>query len=225
MDKVVVSVAEAMSGIKDGSTVLVAGFGMLGQPCALVTGLIETGAKDLTIVSNGAGSTPGRGLSLLFELGRVRKLICSFPRSGGCDAFARLYRAGKAELEVVPQGTLAERVRAAGAGIGGFFTPTAAGTILGEGKETRVINGVPQVFEMPLPGDVALVQAWDADRLGNLYYRGTGRNFNPVMAAAGKLTIVQACHILEPGQIAPEIIATPGIFVDRLVQVDEVQDF
>ncbi|WP_424137858.1 3-oxoacid CoA-transferase subunit A [Roseomonas chloroacetimidivorans] len=218
INKIVRDMAAAMEGVKDGSTVLVGGFGAAGQPDDLIEGLIEQGAKDLTIVANNAGS--GRtGLARLMELGRVRKIICSFPRSAGSVVFEELYKAGKLELEIVPQGTLAERMRAAGAGIPAFFTPTAAGTKLGQGKETREFNGRLHVMEYALPGDVALVEAWEADRWGNLTYRRSGRNFNPVMAMAGKLTIVQAHNIVEIGEIEGERVVTPGIFVDRIVNV------
>ncbi len=218
INKIVRDMAEAMEGVKDGSTVLVGGFGAAGQPDDLIEGLIEQGAKDLTIVANNAG-TGRTGLARLMELGRVRKIICSFPRSAGSVVFEELYKAGRLELEIVPQGTLAERMRAAGAGVPAFFTPTAAGTRLGQGKETREFNGRPHVMELALPGDMALVEAWEADRWGNLTYRRSGRNFNPVMAMAGKLTIVQAQNIVELGAIEGERVVTPGIFVDRVVNV------
>lgn len=221
INKVVQKVADSLSGVKDGAQVLIAGFGLVGQPDDLVDGLIEIGAKELTLVMNGAGQTPGATVSLLLELGRVRKMICSFPRSTGCNLFGELYSAGKIELELVPQGTLAERIRAGGAGIGGFYTPTSAGTSLAEGKEVREFNGVPQVLELPIFGDVALIQAWCADPIGNLTYRGTGRNFNPIMAAAAELTVVQACHLVELGELDPETIVTPSIYVDRIVHVPD----
>jgi 3-oxoadipate CoA-transferase alpha subunit len=218
IDKRVATMAEAMAGVEDGATVLVGGFGAVGQPNALIDGLIEQGARDLTIVANNAGT--GRvGLARLMELGRVRKIICSFPRSAGSVVFEELFRAGKLELEIVPQGTLAERMRAAGAGVPAFFTPTGVGTRLGEGKETRTINGRVCLLEQALYGDVALVEAWRADRWGNLVYRSTGRNFNPVMATAGRLTIVQTQHLAELGELDPEAIVTPGIFVNRVVHV------
>jgi len=218
IDKIVRDVATALEDVRDGSTVLVAGFGAAGQPDDLIEGLIEQGARDLTVVCNNAGS--GRvGLARLMELGRVRKIVCSFPRSQGSVVFEELYKAGRLELEIVPQGTLAERMRAAGAGIPAFFTPTAAGTQLGRGKEVREFDGKPHVLEMALPGDVALVEAWEADRWGNLTHRRSGRNFNPVMATAAKLTVVQAQHIVELGAIEAERVATPGIFVDRVVHV------
>jgi 3-oxoadipate CoA-transferase alpha subunit len=219
IDKIVRDMAAAMAGIADGSTVLLGGFGSVGQPDALIEGLIEQGATNLTVVANNAGT--GRvGLAKLMELGRVRKIICSYPRSAGSVVFEELYRAGKLELEIVPQGTLAERIRAAGAGIPAFFTPTAAGTRLGQGKETREFNGRLHVMETALFADVALVEAWEADRWGNLTYRGSGRNFNPIMATAAKLTIAQAQHILPLGGIPADAVVTPGVFVDRVVQVD-----
>ncbi|WP_458095043.1 3-oxoacid CoA-transferase subunit A [Roseomonas sp. WA12] len=218
IDKIVRDLAAALEGVRDGSTVLVGGFGAAGQPDDLIEALIEQGATDLTIVANNAG-TGRTGLARLMELGRVRKIICSFPRSQGSVVFEELYKAGKLELEIVPQGTLAERMRAAGAGVPAFFTPTAAGTKLGQGKEMREFGGRPHVMELALPGDVALVEAWEADRWGNLTYRRSGRNFNPVMAMAAKLTIVQAQNIVDLGAIEGERVVTPGIFVDRVVQV------
>ncbi len=218
IDKRVRTMAEALAGIPDGGTVLIGGFGAVGQPNALIEGLIETEARDLVCVANNAGA--GRvGLARLMELGRVRKIICSFPRSVGSVVFEELYSAGKIELEIVPQGTLAERMRAAGAGIPAFFTATSAGTQLARGKETRVIGGREYVLEEALPGDVALVEAWQADRWGNLTFRSSGRNFNPVMAMAGKMTVVQSQHMVELGALDPEAVATPGIFVDRVLHV------
>jgi 3-oxoadipate CoA-transferase alpha subunit len=218
INKIVASMAEAMAGIADGSVVLLGGFGSVGMPNALIDGLIEQGAKDLTIVANNAGT--GRvGLARLMELGRVRKIVCSYPRSAGSVVFEELFRAGKLELEIVPQGTLAERMRAAGAGVPAFFTPTGANTRIAEGKETRMINGRLCLLEEALYGDVALVEAWRADRWGNLLFRSTGRNFNPVMATAGKLTVVQTQHLAELGELDPEAIITPGIFVDRVLHV------
>ena len=219
IDKFVRSMAEAMEGIKDGSTVLVGGFGSVGHPYALIEGLIEQGARDLTIVANNAGWEVGKGLPKLMSLNRVRKIICSFPRSSDSSVFEGLYRAGKIELEIVPQGTLAERMRAAGAGVPAFFTATAVGTKLAHGKETREIDGRTYVLEAALPGDIALVEAWEADRWGNLTFRQSGRNFNPVMAMAAKTTIVQSQHIVELGALDPEKIGTPGIFVDRVLHV------
>ncbi|WP_197514260.1 3-oxoacid CoA-transferase subunit A [Methylobacterium platani] len=218
MNKFVASVVDALHGIEDGSTILLGGFGAVGQATHLIEGLIETGAKDLTVVANNAGY--GRvGLARLLEAGRVRKLICSFPRIAGSTIFESLYRAGRLELELVPQGTLAERMRAAGAGVPAFFTPTGVGTRLAEGKETREIGGRTHVLEYALPGDVALVEAWQADRWGNLRYRAAGRNFNPVVAMAGRLTIVQTQHIAKLGELDPETVVTPGIFVDRVVHL------
>ncbi|WP_137181714.1 3-oxoacid CoA-transferase subunit A [Roseomonas sp. AR75] len=218
INKIVQSIADALAGVKDGSTVLMGGFGAVGQPDELIEGLIEQGAKDLVVVANNAGA--GRvGLAKLMEMGRVRKIICSFPRSAGSTVFEELYRAGKLELEIVPQGTLAERMRAAGAGIAAFYTPTGAGTKLAQGKETRDFNGRAHVMELALKGDVALIEGWEADRWGNLTYRESGRNFNPVMAMAADLTVAQVHHLRELGEIAPDNVHTPGIFVNRVVQV------
>lgn len=217
INKIVSTVAEAMNGVRDGATVLVGGFGAVGQPNALIEGLIEHGARNLTVVANNAGTSPDKGLGKLIKLGRVAKMVCSFPR--GSVAFEELYRAGKIELEITPQGTLAERMRAAGAGVPAFYTATAAGTKLAQGKEQREIDGRTYVLEKALLGDVALVEAWRADRWGNLTYRATARNFNPVMAMAGKLTIVQTQHVAELGEIDPEVIVTAGLFVDRVVHV------
>jgi 3-oxoadipate CoA-transferase, alpha subunit len=218
IDKFVAGMAEAMAGIRDGAVVLLGGFGSVGQPDALIEGLVEQGATDLTIVANNAG-TGHTGLARLMELGRVRRMVCSFPRSVGSIVFEDLYAAGKIELEIVPQGTLAERIRAAGAGIPAFFTPTGVGTRLTEGKEHREIAGRTYVLETALAGDVALVEAWRADRFGNLTYRESARNFNPVMAMAGRITIVQTQHVVELGELDPEAIVTPGIFVDRVLHV------
>jgi 3-oxoadipate CoA-transferase alpha subunit len=218
INKIVPSMGEALAGIRDGAVVLLGGFGSIGQPNALIDGLIEHGAKELTVVSNNAGV--GRiGLARLLELGRVRKIICSFPRTADPVVFEELYRAGKIELEVVPQGTLAERLRAAGAGIPAFFTATAVGTKLAAGKEQREIGGRTYLLEEALAGDVALIEAWEADRWGNLTYRSSARNFNPVMATAARLTVVQAQHIVDFGALDPEKIATPGIYVNRVLHV------
>jgi 3-oxoadipate CoA-transferase, alpha subunit len=218
IDKIVPSMVEGMAGIRDGSVALLGGFGSIGQPNALIDSLIEHGAKELTVVSNNAGV--GRiGLARLLALGRVRKIICSFPRTADPVVFEELYRAGKIELEVVPQGTLAERLRAAGAGIPAFFTATAVDTKLAAGKEQREIAGRTYLLEEALTGDVALIEAWEADRWGNLTYRSSARNFNPVMAAAAKLTVAQAQHIVDLGALDPEKIATPGIYVNRVVHV------
>jgi 3-oxoadipate CoA-transferase alpha subunit len=218
INKIVRSMAEAMAGIKDGSTVLIGGFGAVGQPNALIDGLIEQGAKDLTVACNNAGV--GRvGLARLMDLGRVRKIICSFPRSSDPVVFETLYKAGKIELEITPQGTLAERIRAAGAGVPAFFTATAYGTKLAEGKETREIDGRMYVLEKAIKAEVALVEAWQADRWGNLTYKLSGRNFNPIMAMAAELSIVQTQHVVELGALDPDNIHTPGIFVDRVLHV------
>jgi len=210
--------AEATAGIRDGAIVLIGGFGSIGQPNALIEGLIEQGARDLTVVANNAG-VGHVGLARLLEAGRVRKIICSYPRTSDPVVFETLYREGRIELEVMPQGTMAERMRAAGAGIPAFYTPTSVGTRLAEGKELREFSGRQYVLEEALPGDVALIEAWEADRWGNLTYRSSARNFNPVMATAAALTIAQAQHIVELGALDPEKIVTPGIFVDRVVHV------
>jgi 3-oxoadipate CoA-transferase, alpha subunit len=218
INKIVQSMAEAVAGVRDGSLVLIGGFGSIGQPNALIEGLIEQGAKDLTIVANNAG-VGHNGLARLMEVGRVRKIICSYPRTSDPVVFEELYRAGRIELEVMPQGTMAERMRAAGAGIPAFYTPTSVGTLLAEGKELREFSGRQYVLETALAGDVALIEAWEADRWGNLTYRSSARNFNPVMAMAAKLTIAQAQHIVDLGTLDPEKVATPGIFVQRVVHV------
>ncbi len=218
INKIVQSVAEAMVGIRDGSVVLIGGFGSIGQPNVLIDGLIEQGASDLTVVANNAGV--GRiGLARLMEMGRVRKIICSYPRTTDPVVFEELFRAGRIELEVMPQGTMAERMRAAGAGIPAFYTPTSVGTLLAKGKEMREFAGRQYVLEEAFFGDVALVEAWEADRWGNLTYKSSARNFNPVMATAAKLTIAQAQHIVELGGLDPERIGTPGIVVNRVVHV------
>ena len=214
------SVDDAVSGIEDGSTVLVGGFGFAGMPFDLVDGLIRQGAKDLTIVSNNAGNGDV-GLAALLKTGRVRKVVCSFPRQSDSHVFDGLYRAGEIELEVVPQGSLAERMRAAGAGIGAFYCPTGAGTPLAEGKETRTIDGRVHVLEYPIKGDVALISAHRADTMGNLVYRKTARNFGPVMATAATTTIVQVSGIVPVGDLDPEAVVTPAIYVDRVVPVEQ----
>lgn len=207
---------DAVAGIADGSTVLVGGFGAAGMPYALIDALLRQGATDLTVVNNNAGNGT-TGLAALLAAGRVRKVICSFPRQHDSYVFDELYRAGEVELELVPQGNLAERIRAAGAGIGAFFTPTAYGTLLAEGKECREIDGRNYVLEYPIKADVALVYAHRADRSGNLVYRKTARNFGPIMAAAAELTIVEVASVVETGEIDPETVVTPGIYVDRVV--------
>ncbi|MDI6102773.1 3-oxoacid CoA-transferase subunit A [Actinoplanes sp. NEAU-A12] len=207
----------AVTEVRDGDTVLVGGFGMAGMPVELIDALIEHGAGDLTIVSNNAGNGD-TGLAALLAAGRVRKMVCSFPRQADSWVFDGLYRAGKIELELVPQGDLAERMRAAGAGIGAFYCPTGVGTPIAEGRETRVIDGREYVLAYPIRGDVALIRAHRADRLGNLVYRKTARNFGPVMATAATLTIAQVSEIVEIGELDPENIVTPSIYVDRLVE-------
>jgi len=218
INKIVQSMADAMAGIKDGSIVLIGGFGSIGQPNSLIGGLIEHGAKDLTVVANNSG-VGHVGLAALLETGRVRKIVCSFPRTADPVVFEKLWREGRIELECVPQGTMAERMRAAGAGIPAFYTATAVGTKLAAGKEEREIHGRKYILEEALYGDVALVEAWQADRWGNLIYNSSARNFNPVMAAAAKLTIVQSQHIVELGELDPEKVATPGIYVNRVLHV------
>ncbi|MCF6735126.1 3-oxoacid CoA-transferase subunit A [Blastococcus sp. KM273129] len=218
IDKRVGSLAAAVEGVEDGATVLVGGFGAAGVPVELVHALLEQGAKDLTIVTNNAGSGETDVAALIRER-RVRKIICSYPRSAGSIWFEEFYRAGDIELELVPQGTLSERMRAAGAGLGGFFTPAGADSLLARGKEVRVIGGRRHVFEEPLRGDVALVQALRADRWGNLVYNKAARNFGPTMATAAELTVVQVREFVELGELDPEAVVTPGIFVDRVVEV------
>ena len=226
INKISASVAEALSGIQDGSTVLVGGFGTAGIPNELIEGLIEQGARDLTVVNNNAGNGD-TGLAALLKTGRVRKIICSFPRQADSWVFDELYRAGKIELELVPQGNLAERLRAAGAGVGAFFTPTGFGTELarnadGSPKETRHINGKDYVLEYPIHGDVALIKAEAGDRWGNLIFRKAARNFGPVMATAAKRTIATVHEIMELGSMDPETIVTPGIFVSNIVKIERV---
>ncbi|MEV0972446.1 3-oxoacid CoA-transferase subunit A [Microtetraspora glauca] len=210
---------EAVSVVKDGDTVLVGGFGFAGMPFDLIDALIRQGAGDLTIVSNNAGNGDV-GLAALLKAGQVRKVLCSFPRQVDSYVFDDLYRRGEIELEVVPQGNLAERMRAAGAGIGAFYCPTGVGTPLAEGKETRTIDGRDYVLEYPIKGDVALISAHTADTMGNLVYRKTARNFGPVMATAATTTVVQVSSIVDAGQIDPEVVVTPSIYVDRVVQVE-----
>jgi len=209
---------EAVAGIEDGSTVLVGGFGMAGMPVELIDALIRQGATDLTVVSNNAGNGD-TGLAALLAKGRVLRVVCSFPRQSDSWVFDRLYREGRIDLEVVPQGTLAERLRAAGAGIGAFYSPTGVGTPLAEGKETREIAGRTHVLEYPIKGDVALIAAHRADRMGNLVYRKTARNFGPVMATAATTVVAQVREIVETGGLDPEAVVTPSIYVDRVVEV------
>ncbi|HVU91845.1 MAG TPA: 3-oxoacid CoA-transferase subunit A [Jatrophihabitans sp.] len=206
----------ALRGVPDGATVLIGGFGRAGMSFALIDALVRNGARELTVVNNNAGNGT-TGLAALLAAGQVRKVICSFPRQTDSFVFDELYRVGKVELELVPQGTLAERIRAGGAGIGGFYTPTGVGTPLAEGKEVRTIDGRDYLLELPIRADVALVRAHRADEMGNLTYRKTGRNFGPVMAAAARLTIVEVDHVLPTGALDPEAVVTPGIFVDRVV--------
>src|SRR5438477_6357667 len=219
INKIVASTAEAVANIGDGATVMVGGFGTAGMPAELVDALIAQGARNLTIVSNNAGNAE-TGLAALLKAQRVKKIICSFPRQTDSWVFDGLYRSGELELELVPQGNLAERIRAAGAGIGAFYTPTGYGTPLAEGKETRRIDGRDYVLEYPIRADFALIKALRGDRWGNLVYRKTARNFGPIMASAAKCTVVQVREIVELGAIDPEVVVTPGIFVQRVVGVD-----
>ena len=220
IDKIIVSATAAVADIHDGATVMIGGFGTAGMPAELIDALIAQGARDLTIVNNNAGNGEA-GVAALLKARRVRKIICSFPRQTDSYVFDALYRAGEIELELVPQGNLAERIRAAGAGIGGFFTPTGYGTKLAEGKETRLIDGKHYVLEAPLHADFALVKAFKGDRWGNLVYRKTARNFGPIMASAAKTAIVQVSEVVPLGALDPEVIVTPGIFVQRIVEVPQ----
>lgn len=210
--------AQALRDVADGATVMIGGFGTAGLPNELIQALLEQGARELTVVNNNAGNGD-TGLAALLAAGRVRKIICSFPRQADSHHFDALYRSGKIELELVPQGNLAERIRAAGAGIGAFFTPTGYGTALAEGKETRLIDGRGQVLEYPIKADFALIKAERGDRWGNLDYRMTARNFGPIMAMAAKTTVASVHEVVELGRMDPEAVVTPGIFVQRLVQV------
>jgi 3-oxoadipate CoA-transferase alpha subunit len=217
IDKTFESLERAVADVHDGATVMIGGFGNAGMPAALIDALIAQGARELTIVNNNAGNGD-TGLAALLAARRVRKIICSFPRQADSHHFDALYRAGEIELELTPQGNLAERIRAAGAGIGGFFTPTGYGTLLAEGKETRLIDGRHYVFETPIHADFALIKALRGDRWGNLVYRKTARNFGPIMAMAAKTTIAQVVDIVPLGELDPEVIVTPGIFVQRVVK-------
>jgi 3-oxoadipate CoA-transferase alpha subunit len=221
INKIVSSAEEALRDVPDGATVMIGGFGTAGLPNELIDALIAQGAKDLTIVNNNAGNGD-TGLAALLAARRVRKIICSFPRQADSHHFDALYRSGEIELELVPQGNLAERIRAAGAGIGGFFTPTGYGTDLAKGKETREINGRMYVLEAPIHADFALIRAEAGDRWGNLTYRMTARNFGPVMAMAAKVTVATVHELVELGSIDPEAVVTPGLFVQRVVRVARV---
>ncbi len=218
VNKIFPGLDAAVAGIQDGATIMIGGFGNAGMPRELIDALIAQGAGDLTIVNNNAGNGD-TGLAALLAAGRVRKIICSFPRQADSQVFDGLYRSGKIELELTPQGNLAERIRAAGAGIGAFFTPTGYGTQLAEGKETRLINGRHYVLEYPIHADFALIKAEKADRWGNLVYRKAARNFGPIMAMAASCAIAQVSQIVELGELDPEVIVTPGIFVQRVVQI------
>ena len=221
INKIAPSIEAALADVKDGSTVMIGGFGTAGIPNELIDGLIAQGAKDLVIVNNNAGNAD-TGLAALLKAGRVRKIICSFPRQADSYVFDELYRSGKLELELVPQGNLAERIRAAGAGVGAFFSPTGYGTDLAKGKETREINGKHYVLELPIYGDVALIRAEKGDRWGNLVYRKAARNFGPVMATAARLTVATVHEVVELGALDPEAVVTPGIFVSKIVRIDRV---
>ena len=212
---------EAVAGIEDGATVLIGGFGSAGQPVELIDALLRTDVGDLTVVNNNAGNGD-TGLAALLAAGRVAKMVCSFPRQSDSWVFDGLYRDNKVDLEVVPQGNLAERMRAAGAGIGAFFCPTGVGTPLAEGKETRTIDGRDYVLEYPIRGDVALIKAHVSDAMGNLVYRKTGRNFGPIMATAAALTVAEVAEVVPIGDLDPEVVITPGIFVDRVVVAEAV---
>jgi 3-oxoadipate CoA-transferase alpha subunit len=218
INKIVPSAAAAVADIPDGATVMIGGFGTAGMPSELIDALIDKGAKNLTIVNNNAGNGD-TGLAALLKAKRVRKIICSFPRQTDSHVFDALYRSGEIELELVPQGNLAERIRAAGAGIGAFYSPTGYGTLLAEGKETRTIDGRQYVLEYPIRADFALIKALRGDRWGNLVYRKTARNFGPIMAAAAKCAIAQVREIVNLGDLDPEAVVTPGIFVRRIVEV------
>jgi 3-oxoadipate CoA-transferase alpha subunit len=217
IDKTYESLERAVADVHDGATVMIGGFGNAGMPSALIDALIAQGARDLTIVNNNAGNGE-TGLAALLKAKRVRKIICSFPRQADSHHFDALYRSGEIELELTPQGNLAERIRAAGAGIGGFFSPTGYGTLLAEGKETRLIDGRHYVLESPIHADFALIKALHGDRWGNLVYRKTARNFGPIMAMAAKVTIAQVQDVVPLGELDPEVIVTPGIFVQRVVK-------
>jgi 3-oxoadipate CoA-transferase alpha subunit len=219
VDKIAASVAEALAGVSDGATVMIGGFGTAGIPNELIDGLIAQGARELTVVNNNAGNGD-TGLAALLAAGRVRKIICSFPRQADSWVFDGLYKSGKIELELVPQGNLAERIRAAGAGIGAFFTPTGYGTKLAKGKETREINGRMYVLEHPIHADLALIKAERGDRWGNLTYRKAARNFGPVMATAARQTVATVHEIVELGALDPESVVTPGIFVSKIVKIE-----
>jgi 3-oxoadipate CoA-transferase alpha subunit len=219
INKIAASLREAVAPITDGASVMITGFGDSGLPRELIDALIDHGAGDLTIISNNAG-TERTGLARLLELGRVRKIVCSYPKSSGSVVFTELYRAGRIELELVPQGTLLERMRAAGAGLGPFFTPTGYGTMIAEGKEERIIDGKGYVLEQPLAADFALVKAYHADRWGNLTYRLAARGFGPMMCMAAKHAIAQVDDIVPLGLIPPEQVITPGLFVSRVVRKD-----
>lgn len=223
INKTALNLQQALAQVKDGATILIGGFGAAGQPAELIDGLIERGAKDLTIVSNNAGNGDF-GLAKLLQTGAVKKIICSFPRQADSYIFDALYRAGKIELEVVPQGNLACRIQAAGMGLGAIYTPTGYGTLLAEGKETREIDGKDYVLEYPIRADVALIKAHKGDRWGNLVYNKSARNFGPIMAMAADITIAQVNEVVELGELDPEVIITPGIFVQHVIAIDSADN-
>jgi 3-oxoadipate CoA-transferase alpha subunit len=218
--KLTPSIREAVADVENDSTLLIGGFGLAGQPIDLIDGLLEQGASNLTVVSNNAGNG-NTGIAALIAAGRVRKIVCSFPRQSDSHVFDAAYRTGEIELELVPQGNLAERIRAAGSGIGAFFTPTGVGTLVAEGKEVREIDGTHYMLEYPIRADYALISAYKADRWGNLVYRKTARNFGPIMAAAAHTSIVQVDEVVALGSLDPEAVVTPGLFIDRVVEVGE----
>ena len=222
IDKFIATAEQALADVADGATVMIGGFGNAGMPAALIDALIAQGAKDLTVVNNNAGNADA-GLAALIGAKRVKKILCSFPRQGDSWHFDKAFRAGEIELELVPQGTLAERIRAAGAGIGAFYTPTAFGTRLAEGKETRRIGDIDYVLEYPIHAGYALIKADRADRWGNLTYRMTARNFGPIMAAAARITVAQVRERVALGELDPEIVVTPGIFVHRVVRISPLR--
>ncbi len=218
INKFVPDMETALAGLSDGATILMGGFGSVGQPVQLVDHIADMGLKNLTLIANNAGAAFG-GMTKLLQTGAIGKVVCSYPRSSNSTVFIDLYREGKIQLELVPQGTLAERIRAASAGIPAFFTPTGAGTQLGAGKETREINGRLCVLETAIHADFAVLEAWEADRWGNLTYKLSGQNFNPIMAGAAAVTVVQTQHVRELGEIDPDAVKTPGIYVDRVIHV------
>jgi len=218
INKVVYTMEKALEGLHDGATIMVSGFGDAGLPFDLVHGVLDTGVKDLTIISNNAG-THHRGIALLMQEKRVKKIVCSFPRSSGAVVMEEMYKKGEIELELIPQGTLVEKIRCGGSGIPAFYTKTGVGTPLGEGKEVMTIKGEQCLLEEPITSDFSLIKGRMADRWGNVLYDKAGRNFGPVMATAGRITVVQVDQVVKLGDIDPENVVTPGIFVDRVIQI------